>query len=163
MRWSVFCVLTCACAAAQAQGNLDLMRTPDCLAARKQLDQVLEQGGPRDRLDDARQQAAQKCLGVKAAPLPEGRFVPPPVAVDPIRLRAEPSLPSFANRPVPVPAAVQPALPLPPVAIPRPPVLTTCDAAGCWDANGARYNRQGPVLLGPRGICTEQAGALNCP
>ena len=148
-----------ACAAAQAQaqtqaqGNADLMRTPECLSARKQLDQVLDQGGPRDRLDEVRQQAAQKCLGLKAAPLPESRFVPPPQSVEPISLRSETAL-SMQG-----PAAPPP----PPVAIPRPPVVTICDAAGCWDAAGARYNRQGPVLVGPHGVCTQPGGLLNCP
>ena len=138
---------------ARAQDNTDLMRTPECLAARKQLDQVFDKGGPRDRLDEVRQQAAQKCLGLKAAPLPENRFLPPPVSVEPIRLRSEPAL-SMATPAAPLP---------PPVAIPRPPVVTICDAAGCWDAAGARYNQQGPVLLGPHGTCTQQGGSMNCP
>ena len=142
-----------ASAQAQAQGNTDLMRTPECLSARKQLDQVLDKGGPRDRLDEVRQQAAQRCLGLKAAPLPEHRFLPTPVSVEPIRLRSEPSL-----------SVASPAAPAtPPVAIQRPPVLTICDAAGCWDAAGARYSQQGPVLLGPNGICTQQGGSMNCP
>ena len=140
-------------ASAQAQGNTDLMRTPECLSARKQLDQVLDQGGPRDRLDEVRQQAAQKCLGLKAAPLPESQLVPPPESVEPIRLRSEPSLSMVG------PAAPSP----PPVAVPRPPVVTICDAAGCWDAAGARYHRQGPVLLGRHGICTQQGGSMTCP
>ena len=146
-------MIACAAAQAQAQGNTDLMRTSEYLSARKQLDQVLGQGGPRDRLDGVRQQAAQKCLGLKAAPLPESRFVPPPESVEPISLRSETAL-SLQG-----PAAPPP----PPVAIPRPPVVTICDSAGCWDAAGARYNRQGPVLVGPDGVCTQPAGSLNCP
>ncbi len=152
----IFCVLASACAVAPAQGNPDLMKTPECLAARQQLDQVLSKGGPRDRWEQVRQQAALKCLGVKAGPLPQGRFVPPPVAVEPIRLRLDSAL-TMAT-----PAATVTGSP-PPLAIPRPPVLTTCDATGCWEANGGRYNRQGPVLLGPRGICTQQGGSLSCP
>ena len=159
------CALALSCLAARAQGNIhpDLMKTPACIEARQQLEQVLAKGGPRSRLDEVRQQAALQCLGVKAPPLPEGRFVPPAVSVDPIRLRPELSLPAAAIRPSSPPAAVQVAPPLPPVAIPRPPVLTTCDPGGCWDATGARYNQQGPVLLGPRGACTQQGGLLNCP
>jgi hypothetical protein len=166
-RIALLCALTLSCVAAQAQGDInpDLMKTPACIGARQQLDQVLAKGGPRDRLDQVRQQAAIKCLGVKAPPLPEGRFVPPPVAVEPIRLRPEVSLaPGTAWRPATPPTLPLPPLPpLPPVAIPRPPVLTTCDPGGCWDANGARYNQQGPVLMGPRGACTQQGGSLNCP
>jgi hypothetical protein len=143
-----------ACASAHAQGGRDLMNTPECRAARQQLDELLAAGGPKDRVPAARRQTALRCFGQEPAPPPEGRFVPAPVAVDPIRLRASPVLP---------PAAAPVAVPTPPLAIPRPPVLTTCDSAGCWDSNGARYNQQGPVLLGPRGACVAQGGALNCP
>lgn len=157
----LLCALSLSCVAAQAQGNLntDLMKTPACVEARLQLEQVLAKGGPRDRLDQVRQQAAINCLGVTAPPLPMERFVPPPVVVEPIRLRPEWSLaPSTALRPLATQAA--PLLPLPPVAIP---VLTTCDPGGCWDGDGARYNQQGPLLVGPRGICTGQGASLNCP
>lgn len=128
----IFFTFVLGCAAAQAQGNPDLMKTPECLASRQQLDQVLAKGGPRDRLEQVRQQAAIKCLGVKAGPLPAGRSVPAPVVVDAISLRMESS-------------------------------LTSCDATGCRDAEGGRYNQQGPHLVGPRGICTQQGGSLSCP
>jgi hypothetical protein len=149
MRWPALLLLALAGTAAQAQGGPDLLKTPECLAARKQLDALLDAGGPRDKLDAARQQAALKCFGARPAAPPDGRFVPPPVATEPIRLRPAPALP---------------AAPAPPsVAVPRPPAVTSCDPAGCWDSNGTRYNQQGPVLLGPRGVCTVQAGVLNCP
>lgn len=135
-----------------AQGNPDLMKTPECATARQQLDAALAAGGPRDRLAGAREQAALQCFGLRPSPPPEGRFVPPPVAVDAIRLRPTPALPAPPK-----------AGPQPPLAIPRPPVVTACDASGCWDSNGTRYEQQGPVLLGPKGVCTLQAGALNCP
>ena len=155
-RLSAFC-FALVCAAAHAQGNPDLMKTPECLAARQQLDEAFAAGGPRERLLPAREQAALKCFGMKPPPPPDGRFVPPSAAVDPIRLRAEASLPR------PPGAAAPPISPPPPIPIPRPPVVTSCDAAGCWDSNGTRYNQQGPMLLGPRGVCTLQGGLLNCP
>ena len=149
MRWPALLLFALAGVAAQAQGGADLLKTPECLAARQQLDEALAAGGPRGKLDAARQQAAVRCFGLKPAAPPEGRFVPPPVATEPIRLRPAPALP---------------AAPAPPsVAVPRPPAVTSCDAAGCWDSNGTRYNQQGPVLMGPRGVCTLQAGVLNCP
>lgn len=157
-RFAIICALSLAgWVSAHAQGSADLMKTPECLAARKQLDEALAAGGPRERLTAAREQAGIKCLGQKPPPLPEGRFVPPPAAVDPIRLRPALalSLPS-ATAPIPPP-------PPPPLAIPRAPVITSCDAAGCGDSNGTHYNQLGPVLLGPRGVCTVQGGALNCP
>ena len=141
-------------APAQAQDSADLMNTPECAVARRQLEAVLAAGGPRDRLDTVRRQAARKCLGVEAPPLPESRSVPPPAALDAIRLR-----PELALRP---PAAA-PAPPSAPLTLPGPVVITTCDATGCWDSTGARYNLQGPVLVGPRGVCTQQNGLLNCP
>ncbi len=138
-------------APAQAEDSTDLMRTPECAVARRQLEAVLAAGGPRDRLDVVRRQAALQCLGVEVPPQPESRSVPPPASLDAIRLRPEPAL---------RPPAAPPAPPPPP---PGPVVITTCDATGCWDASGARYNQQGPVLIGPRGVCTQQNGLLNCP
>ena len=152
------CALALCCASAQGQGNPDLMKTPQCLAARKQLDEVFA-AGPRERIAAVREQAALACFGVKPAAPPEGRFVPPPAAVDPIRLRPEPGL----NSAPAAAARAQPAPPPPAVAVPRPPVVTSCDTAGCWDSEGRRYNQQGPMLLGPAGVCTLQGGLLNCP
>jgi hypothetical protein len=74
------------------------------------------------------------------------------VAVAPIEPPAVPVLP-----PPQPPAAVAP------LASTRPPVITTCDAAGCWDSEGQRHNQMGPLLVGPRGLCTLQGGLLNCP
>ncbi len=146
-----------ACAQSQAQpGVADLMKTPQCLQAREDLDAALATGGPPARLAAAREQAGLKCLGEKPPPLPEGRFVPPPEPLAPLRLRPAPAL-------APAPATAPIAPPPRPLAIPRPPVITSCDAAGCWDSDGTRYHQQGPVLLGPRGVCTVQAGLLNCP
>lgn len=140
---------------AQAQDSTDLMRTPECAVARRQLEAVLAAGGPRDRLDAVRRQAALLCLGVEVPPQPESRSVPPPASLDAIRLRPETALRPAAAPPAP------PFAPSPPP--PGPSVITTCDATGCWDASGARYDQQGPVLFGPRGVCTQQNGLLNCP
>jgi hypothetical protein len=142
-----------AWAPVQGQGSTDPMATAECTAARQQLEQVLAAGGPRDRLDAARRQAALTCLGRPSPPAPQGRFVPPPVTVAPIAVPAAPSRPAVAAAP----------LPAPPVVIQRAPVITACDAAGCWDSDGKRHNQQGPLLVGPRGLCTLQGGLLNCP
>ena len=175
--FALLSVLALPCAAALAQGGPDLMKTPECATARLQLDAVLAAGGPRDRLTTVRRQAALLCLGVSipedgpgqpvlrteraaAGSAPKNRVQPPALAVEPIRLRPTPMLaqPSPAIGPL----AAPPAPPAPPV-LPGPAVLTTCDATGCWDSAGARYNSQGPVLLGPRGACTQQGGLLICP
>jgi len=52
---------------------------------------------------------------------------------------------------------------LPPLDIPRPATMTTCDPGGCWDANGKRLNQVGPVLIGPRGPCGMYGGVVTCP
>ena len=44
-----------------------------------------------------------------------------------------------------------------------PACATSCDAGGCWDSNGTRYNRMGPTLIGPSGVCSQQGAFLNCP
>jgi hypothetical protein len=53
--------------------------------------------------------------------------------------------------------------PAPPLEIPKAAALTNCDPGGCWDSEGRRLDRVGPVLTGPRGACTEQAGVVRCP
>jgi hypothetical protein len=54
-------------------------------------------------------------------------------------------------------------VPAPPVETGKPAALTTCDAGGCWDSEGRRLDRSGPILVGPRGGCTVQAGVVHCP
>lgn len=157
------------CISAFAEAGDDLMKTPQCIAARQQLDDVLAAGGPRDLLTAVRRQAALRCLGLaipqdsvgpatlkpdRATPSAARihRVPPPPLAVEPIRLRPTPAL------------AQVPAGPLgPPPGAPTPAAITLCDATGCWDSTGVRHNQQGPVLVGPRGVCTLQGGLLNCP
>ena len=158
------------CSTAQAQGGPDLMKTPECAVARQQLEAVLATGGPRDRLTAVRRQAALMCLGVAipedstgqpalkteratAGSAPRDRTPAPALAVEPIRLRPSPVLAQSQ------PAIAPPASP----GFTGPVVLANCDATGCWDSAGARYHQQGPVLLGPRGACTQQGGLLSCP
>jgi hypothetical protein len=142
------------CAHAHAQGGVDLMKTPECAAARQQFDPLLAAGGPHDRLVAARRRTALACFGValpQPVPAPANRVQPPPVTAEPIRLRSTPSLSAAKTSQVaPAPAATAP-------------VITACDAAGCWDSRGAYYSQDGPLLLGPRGPCTREAGSLNCP
>ena len=127
------------------------MKSPECAAARQQFEPLLAAGGPADRLGVAKRRTALACLGVAVPePAPINRVQPAAVALEPIRLRSTPFL------------AAAPPAPAAPSASP-PPVITACDAAGCWDSNGAHYDQQGPLLLGPRGPCTREAALLNCP
>jgi hypothetical protein len=142
--------------AQEAQG--DPLSSSECRAARTELDSALAEpaANPQarsQRLARARQQAALLCLGREASGR-ERHGAPEPVqSVPPAVISA---------RPAPaLPAAIAP--PQPPLAIPRAATITACDPAGCWDSDGRRLNNMGPLLMGPRGLCTLQGGLLNCP
>jgi hypothetical protein len=105
----------------------------------------------RERVEPLRKHAARICLGATDQAQPSGRVAQPPQRVPPPVI--EPPRP---------PATAQAAPPAAP-AIPRPPVITACDAGGCWDSNGTRLNRAGPDLIGPNGVCTVSGALLNCP
>jgi hypothetical protein len=139
-----------------AQG--DPLASPDCQAARAELEQALNdadssRGQASDRLARARVTAAAACLGGNGggrersgAPQP-AQAVPPPF----ITQGRSPALPKLEPAPAPP-------------AIPRPTIITTCDASGCWDSEGRRLNNAGPVLMGPRGLCSGTAGnSVSCP
>ena len=148
--------------------TVDPMKSPQCLAAIETLEARLAAMAPlaapsapadaaqrraADALHAARQAAAHACLGARAdAPTPR-RADHPPALVAPTRAAA--AIPTL-----PVPAAN----PLPPVQIPAPKFVTSCDLTGCWASDGTRLQRAGEgLLLGPKGFCTLQAPVLLCP
>ncbi|SDH34872.1 MULTISPECIES: hypothetical protein [unclassified Duganella] len=47
---------------------------------------------------------------------------------------------------------------------PRAPVpVTSCDAAGCYGANGVRYNNMGGGVVGPNGkVCNRSGAMIQC-
>lgn len=53
--------------------------------------------------------------------------------------------------------------PAPAQDIPKATALANCDPGGCWDSDGKRLDRVGPVLRSSRGPCLEQAGVVRCP
>lgn len=136
----------------------DPMASPECSAARAELeraekDQSSGRHRPGDRLDLAREKAAAACLGGtdgrrerSGAPQPAQRVPPPAIGGT-----------------APAPAQPRVAAPPAPLEIPRPTTITSCDASGCWDSEGRRLNQTGPLLIGPRGVCTLQGGIVNCP
>jgi hypothetical protein len=69
--------------------------------------------------------------------------------------------PTIEVPPPPPPSLV--VTPPPPAPIQRPPVIVSCDAGGCWDSNGTRLNRAGPVLVGPGGPCLATGNVVQCP
>lgn len=146
-----------ALAPAWSAGAIDSPACRDAMARlQAQEEQLLAlpgpaRGVPPPALLALRQQAASRCLGnLEAEPPPAGRMAAPPFAVPPV------SLP----RPAPVPPA-----PAPPPALrpPGPSVITSCDLTGCWTNDGTRLTRSGPLLVGPRGVCSASGNLLNCP
>lgn len=138
--------------------DTDPLHSRECLAARTALEQLLGEAagsGPAhpQRLARARREAAAACLG-RDSPGRERSGAPDPV-------RSVPA-PAVSVRPAQPPAQVA-APPQPPLSIPRPAAITACDPAGCWDSEGRRLNNMGPLIVGPRGLCTLQGGQLNCP
>jgi hypothetical protein len=50
-----------------------------------------------------------------------------------------------------------------PEPLPAPLRMNSCDAGGCYDTGGARYNGVGTTLLGPQGqLCTRGAVTTQC-
>ena len=148
-----FALFAPALAAAQEEAA-DPMRSPPCVAARAELEALLAQPGPADeRLEQARRRTARACLGASddSARQRAGAPQPPQVVPPAIAIPRQP-----VQRPLPAPAP-------PPVPVPRPTAITTCDPAGCWDSDGRRLNRMGPLLVGPGGVCNGLGGILSCP
>jgi hypothetical protein len=158
MRPSVL-VLALLVTAAAAQGQPgDPLKSAACAAALQRLQDAASAATPRKREDVGRinalrHEAAQACLGSSSGERGRSGTAYPAQA-------ATPPLDALRRA---VPPATTSAAPPPPLAIPRAPVITACDPAGCWDSDGHRLNNMGPVLIGPRGPCTVQGGIANCP
>jgi hypothetical protein len=136
---------------------------PDCRQALQAL-RAEEDSAAANRGSDARRappavveaqrKAAVACLGPAAltAPARSGLVQPATHVPSAARVSAAPKRPAAGT--LPAAAAVLPQ---------ARPTITTCDALGCWASDGSRLMRNGPTLLGPRGACTAQGAALNCP
>lgn len=146
-------------AAGAALAQTDPLQAPECRAAMAALDaaeRAPQASASSPALAEARRRAARECLGARADPAPAARRAEPPVAVPPPAWPAPPRLPPPTPTPTPLPAAPA-ARPLPP------PAVISCDAASCLTTDGQRLPRAGPVLIGPQGHCSVQAGVLACP
>lgn len=148
----------CALAAnAMAAQTGDPLKSPECKTALDELERRVEaktEGSARAQaVESARRAAAAACLGRS-----EGERVRSG-APDPAQVVRPTAIPGVPHSPTPPAVAAPP----PPLSIPRPVVITTCDPAGCWDSEGRRLNNIGPLLMGPRGPCTVQGGTASCP
>jgi len=162
-------------AAAQAEPSphapVDPFSAPACVQARADLDAArvaltapATTTAQSQQLKQARRAVARICLGEAAArertPGPSRERTPGRMAQAPLSVvtPAAPPASEAGSQPAPPTAGWPgPASPNPP-----PPVLTACDASGCWHSNGRRLERAGPLLLGPDGPCTAPAELLNC-
>ena len=131
----------------------DPLASDECQLARSELDTALNAAAKNRhdkaaQLAQARQRMALACLGPASSSQAATRSRQTPLVVPPI-----------------VPAAPTPPVVVPPPAltVPRTSIITACDAGGCWDSDGARLQRSGPNLMGPRGPCTAQGALFNCP
>lgn len=129
----------------------DPLKSPACGEALAAL-QAARGAGAAD-VDARRGAATRACLGGTGA-----ASRPAPVAREPIAVP-----PPTIALPTPQPLPGPPAAPSPPLAVDRPPVITACDAGGCWDSNGTRMHSAGPLLIGPAGVCTTAGNTVRCP
>ena len=116
-----------------------------------------------------------------ARELPKGRLASPPASVPPVSvpltspmtavppMQVRPSPPTTTVPPMTAvpPMPVSPLRPTTPVVplqqIASPPVVTSCDATGCWSSDGTWLHRVGPNLVGPGGVCTVTGKMVQCP
>jgi hypothetical protein len=180
-RTSTLLLLTIAAGSlhAGAEDEPDLLTSPACLAARVELDQaraaVLVDPPSRthsERLNQARQEAGRACLGAFSVDQRSSRGFELPIRVPSSGQNAMgtarvppagPLPPGTGATPLPPFRSPTPAAVPGPVRSPSPPLVTACDPQGCWDTEGRRLERAGPLLLGPSKICTLQGNVLNCP
>jgi hypothetical protein len=142
--------------------QVDPLRTPACFAALEALGMAEDAAvaakaareppeGPGTALTAARRAVGAACLGSADLAPPAAR-VRPPVSVG--RVAPWPSTP---DPPRQAPMALHPVLQRPLLSI------SSCDPSGCWASDGSRLQRQGQLLLGPKGYCTALGAVLACP
>lgn len=140
-------------AAGPVLAQVDPLKSPACGAAIASLQSARSGGAGAGRVEALRSEAATVCLGAGSAPGRPARVLQAPITVPP---------PQIEVTPAPAPLAA-PMPPPPPVAIERPPVPASCDPGGCWTNEGTHLRQVPPNLVGPRGLCTTQAGVVYCP
>ena len=144
--------LACLCLAAVVPARAmaaDPLKSEACGERLAALESARRQSPGSAQVEALRQHATRACLGGGGEAQRPSPTAQAPVLVPPPVITAEPAQP-VPTRP-----------PSPP--IDPPPVVTSCDLGGCWDSNGARLNRAGPQLIGPRGACTTVGATVYCP
>lgn len=149
-------------ASSAAPAQMDPLRAPACLAALEALGKAEDAAaaakaagsppaGPGSALTAARRRVGAACLG-------SAELTPPPARIrQPLAVESSVPLPDIPPRRMGLPGALAPAVPARPLV-----TLSGCDPAGCWASDGTRLQRQGPLLLGPRGYCRTLGAVLSC-
>lgn len=127
----------------------DPLKSEACGERLAALESARQQAPGSAQVEALRQQATRACLGGGGQAQRPSPTAQAPLGVPPPVITAKPAQP------------VPPRPPSPPIE--SPPVVTSCDLGGCWDSNGARLNRAGPQLIGPRGACTTVGATVYCP
>ena len=130
----------------------DPLKSPACGAALADLQAARRSDADAGAVQRLRSAAAGICLGSEAVPKRPARVAQPPIAVPPPQVDVPQRV---APLPAPVPAP-------PPVAIQRAPLPAQCDAGGCWTNEGSHLRHVPPTLVGPNGLCIQQAGQVFC-
>lgn len=147
------CAWLLLAAALPLHAQQDPLKSPACGAALANLQAARAGPGDASRVEALRAQAANTCLGMPSPPTRPSRVLQAPIVVPPPRIEAPPiaapSLPPLLPPP-------------PPVAVEHLPVPATCDGNGCWVNDGTHMQQVPPSLLGPNGLCSQQAGLVYC-
>lgn len=136
-----------------AAAQVDPLKSPACGAALASLQSARSGGAGAGRVESLRSEAATACLGAGSVPGRPSRVLQAPIAVPPPQIEPTPVAPPLAA----------PSLPAPPVALDRPATPAICDPGGCWTNDGTHLRQVPPSLVGPRGLCSTQAGVVYCP
>ena len=143
-RIAIAMLLATACLVAYSHEPIPKASLQVCNDAMRDYDAAVR-GGNVEVTTDARSRVLQECY------TGSGRA---PTLHEPISIGAD------RKAVAPVKAApVAPTIVIPSV----PSVLTTCDAGGCWDNLGNRYNGTGGTLIGPTGkLCIRIGDRIEC-
>ena len=143
-RIAIAMLLATACLVAYSHEPIPKASLQVCNDAMRDYDAAVR-GGNVEVTTDARSRVLQECY------TGSGRA---PTLHEPISIGAD--------RKAVAPVKAVPAAPT--IVIPSAPsVLTTCDAGGCWDNLGNRYNGTGATLIGPTGkLCIRIDDRIEC-
>ncbi|HEX8610020.1 MAG TPA: hypothetical protein VF800_01880 [Telluria sp.] len=121
---------------------------------------------PAPKTEAAPERPAAQAINKQSTPAPPKKPPPKRRAVHQIVDGMPAYGPRLTAPPSPVPVSPQPApsIAAPSAIAPPPAAISRCDAGGCTDVNGTRYNgAAGNTVIGPQGrTCTSNGGTIQC-